>query len=559
MSKNIPIGEVLKEYGYITEDQLRSALEEQKKGGNRRLGQVLLDMNFVSERQVLDALGKKLGYQVIDIDKIHVNTSAVAHLPKAIAAKYNVIPIDTVNDKLTLAMSDPLNLYAQEDIRQITGMPLDIVLCEAEKIKRAINYNYSEVNAKKAAMAAEIMNADSATADLGSFVTDESEGDIPVIKLLNSLLVKACSTGTSDIHIEPFEKSTSVRMRIDGVIIDYVTIPNAVHSALIARIKIMSNIDIAEKRLPQDGHFKTTMEGYTMNVRVSIIPTVFGEKACLRFLSGDTVIDRSGSFGMSPDNYAKFSQMLNYPHGIIYITGPTGSGKTTTLYMVLEYMSKKQINISTIEDPVERNLPRINQMQVNTQAGLTFERGLRALLRQDPDVIMLGETRDAETAQISVRAAITGHLVMSTLHTNDAVSSIVRLADMGLPPYLISGSLIGVVAQRLMRKLCPQCSYEDAPTEEETAILGKRLTKIRRGKGCSFCNNTGYKGRISIHEIVLIDKEIRHMISNNASREDIFDYAHDVQGMTTLAESAAELVTQGITSVEEYIKVSYSI
>ena len=559
MSKNIPIGEVLKEYGYITEDQLRSALEEQKKGGNRRLGQVLLDMNFVSERQVLDALGKKLGYQVIDIDKIHVNTSAVAHLPKAIAAKYNVIPIDTVNEKLTLAMSDPLNLYAQEDIRQITGMPLDIVLCEAEKIKRAINYNYSEVNAKKAAMAAEIMNADSATADLGSFVTDESEGDIPVIKLLNSLLVKACSTGTSDIHIEPFEKSTSVRMRIDGVIIDYVTIPNAVHSALIARIKIMSNIDIAEKRLPQDGHFKTTMEGYTMNVRVSVIPTVFGEKACLRFLSGDTVIDRSGSFGMSRENYEKFSQMLNYPHGIIYITGPTGSGKTTTLYMVLEHMSKKQINISTIEDPVERNLPRINQMQVNTQAGLTFERGLRALLRQDPDVIMLGETRDAETAQISVRAAITGHLVMSTLHTNDAVSSIVRLADMGLPPYLISGSLIGVVAQRLMRKLCPQCSYEDAPTEEETAILGTRLPKIRRGKGCSFCNNTGYKGRISIHEIVLIDKEIRHMISNNASREDIFDYAHDVQGMTTLAESAAELVTQGITSVEEYIKVSYSI
>lgn len=559
MSKNIPIGEVLKEYGYITEEQLRAALEEQKKGGNRRLGQVLLDMNFVSERQVLDALGKKLGYQVIDIDKIHVNTNAVAHLPKAIAAKYNVIPIDMVNDKLTLAMSDPLNLYAQEDIRQITGMPLDIVLCEAEKIKRAINYNYSEVNAKKAAMAAEIMNADSASSDLGSFVTDESEGDVPVIKLLNSLLVKACSTGTSDIHIEPFEKSTSVRMRIDGVIIDYVTIPNAVHSALIARIKIMSNIDIAEKRLPQDGHFKTTMEGYTMNVRVSVIPTVFGEKACLRFLSGDTVIDRSGSFGMSRENYEKFSQMLNYPHGIIYITGPTGSGKTTTLYMVLEHMSKKQINISTIEDPVERNLPRINQMQVNTQAGLTFERGLRALLRQDPDVIMLGETRDAETAQISVRAAITGHLVMSTLHTNDAVSSIVRLADMGLPPYLISGSLIGVVAQRLMRKLCPQCSYEDAPTDEEAAILGAKPLKIRRGKGCSFCNNTGYKGRISIHEIVLIDKDIRKMISNNASREEIFDYAHDVQGMTTLAESAAELVMQGITSVEEYIKVSYSI
>lgn len=559
MAKSIPIGEVLKEYGYITEEQLGQALAEQKRDGKRRLGTVLLDMGFVTELQVLEAMGKKLGYEVIDLDNMKINTAAVGEIPKQIAQKYNVLPIDTDNGRLVIAMSDPLNLYAQEDIRQITGMPLQIVLAVADQINRAIDYNYSEVNARKAAMAAEVSSEANTGLDLNTFETDEGDSDVPVIKLINSLLVKACSTNTSDVHIEPFEKSTSVRMRIDGVIMDYVTISSTVHNALIARIKIMSNMDIAEKRVPQDGHFKTKIEGYLMNVRVSVIPTVFGEKAVLRFLSNDTVVDRSGKFGMSDDSYEKFAQMLRSPNGIIYITGPTGSGKTTTLYMAMELLAKQQVNISTIEDPVERNLPRVNQTQVNVQAGLTFERGLRALLRQDPDIIMLGETRDAETAQISVRAAITGHLVLSTLHTNDAISSIMRLEDMGLPSYMVAGSLIGVVAQRLVRKVCQNCGYDDTPTEEELAVLGRPVMKVRRAKGCYVCNNTGYKGRISIHEIVLVDKEIRHLITNEASREEIFAYAHDVQGMETLRDSCADLVEKGVTTCDELLKVAYSI
>lgn len=560
MARNVPIGEVLKEYGYITESQIAEALVEQKKDGKRRLGQVLLDMGFVTESQVLDALGKKLQYEVIDIDVAAIDLEAVTLIPKQIAQKYNVIAISRQNFRLAIVVSDPLNLFAQEDIRQITGMPLDIKLCEARKIANAIDAYYSEVNALQAAASVVVSNEESAEEGSGVFVMDEGEGDVPVIKLINSLLVKGCSTNASDIHIEPFEKNTSIRMRIDGVIMDYVTVSSTVHSALIARIKIMSNMDIAEKRIPQDGHFKTTIEGYIMNVRVSVIPTVFGEKAVLRFLaSGDAVFDRGGSFGMNEDSYMKFNEMLKAPNGIIYITGPTGSGKTTTLYMALERLARQQVNISTIEDPVERNLPHINQMQVNNQAGLTFSVGLRALLRQDPDIIMLGETRDAETAQISVRAAITGHLVLSTLHTNDAVSSIMRLEDMGLPNYMVSGSLVGVVAQRLVRKICTNCMYEDEPTVEELAALGRPVDKVMRGRGCPVCNNTGYKGRISIHEIIVIDKQIRHMIATDAPREEISDYAVKVQGMRLLRDSAADLVEQGITTCSEMLKVAYSI
>ena len=329
------------------------------------------------------------------------------------------------------------------------------------------------------------------------------------------------------------------------------------HASVIARIKIMSNLDIAEKRVPQDGNFRAVVEGYDISVRVSVIPTVHGEKAVLRFLSSNAVIDKAGHFGMEPDAYEKVGKMLSAPTGIIYITGPTGSGKTTTLYMILDRISQGQVNISTIEDPVEKALPRINQMSVNTAAGLTFETGLRALLRQDPDVIMLGETRDAETASISVRAAITGHLVLSTLHTNDAISSIVRLEDMGLAPYLVANSVVGIVAQRLVRKVCENCAYECEPTDEEKAIIGNDIPKIRKGRGCSFCNNTGYKGRVSIHEMVLIDKTLKRMIANGAETEDMLEYCKKEQGMKMLGDSAIELVKKGITTPEEVLKVTY--
>jgi type IV pilus assembly protein PilB len=316
-------------------------------------------------------------------------------------------------------------------------------------------------------------------------------------------------------------------------------------------------MDIAERRIPQDGHIRTKLGMGYANIRVSVVPTVFGEKAVLRLLDNQVSVDHAKTYGMADEEYKKMCHLLESPNGMIYFTGPTGSGKTTTLYMILEELSKRQVNISTIEDPVEKNLPRVNQMQVNKTAGLTFETGLRALLRQDPDIMMVGETRDNETAVISVRAAITGHLVFSTLHTNDAVSSINRLMDMGLQPYMVSGALVGVIAQRLMRKVCRECSTLQEPTEEESRMLTHKGVLLRKAKGCPACNYTGYKGRIAIHEILCIDKKIRSMIDAHASMDDIFEYAVLQQGMKTLRQAGIELVEQGVTTIEELRKVAY--
>lgn len=553
--KNVPIGEVLKEYGYITEENIKEALDYQKTeaGKGKRLGDLLKELGFVSERQVLEALGKKLEIELADMTSIKVDTDVTAKIPKQLAVKYNALATEIADGRMTVVMSDPLNFYAQEDLKQIAGMPLKIILAEHDVIDAAIEHNYSEVGAKIAAKKANISAADFEIPTLDA-ADDE---DAPVINLINSLLARGYTTNVSDIHIEPFDDFTQVRMRVDGMIIDYVTLSKSLHASVIARIKIMSNLDIAEKRVPQDGNFRAVVEGYDISIRVSVIPTVHGEKAVLRFLSSNTAIDKAGYFGMEPDAYKSVMKMLSAPNGIIYITGPTGSGKTTTLYMILDRLSQGQVNISTIEDPVEKALPRINQMSVNTAAGLTFETGLRAILRQDPDIIMLGETRDSETASISVRAAITGHLVLSTLHTNDAVSSIVRLEDMGLAPYLVANSVVGIVAQRLVRKVCNNCAYECEPTAEEKAVIGNDIPKIRKGRGCNLCNNTGYKGRVSIHEMVLIDKTLKRMIANGAETEDMLEYCKKEQGMKMLGESAIELVRKGITTPEEVLKVTY--
>lgn len=553
--KNVPIGEVLKEYGYITEENIKEALDYQKTeaGKGKRLGDLLKELGFVSERQVLEALGKKLEIELADMTSIKVDTDVTAKIPKQLAVKYNALATEIADGRMTVVMSDPLNFYAQEDLKQIAGMPLKIILAEHDVIDAAIEHNYSEVGAKIAAKKANISAADFEIPTLDA-ADDE---DAPVINLINSLLARGYTTNVSDIHIEPFDDFTQVRMRVDGMIIDYVTLSKSLHASVIARIKIMSNLDIAEKRVPQDGNFRAVVEGYDISIRVSVIPTVHGEKAVLRFLSSNTAIDKAGYFGMESDAYKSVMKMLSAPNGIIYITGPTGSGKTTTLYMILDRLSHGQVNISTIEDPVEKALPRINQMSVNTAAGLTFETGLRAILRQDPDIIMLGETRDSETASISVRAAITGHLVLSTLHTNDAVSSIVRLEDMGLAPYLVANSVVGIVAQRLVRKVCNNCAYECEPTAEEKAIIGNDIPKIRKGRGCNLCNNTGYKGRVSIHEMVLIDKTLKRMIANGAETEDMLEYCKKEQGMKMLGESAIELVRKGITTPEEVLKVTY--
>lgn len=326
-------------------------------------------------------------------------------------------------------------------------------------------------------------------------------------------------------------------------------------AALIVRIKILSNMDIAEKRLPQDGHFMGVIDGVELNIRVSVIPTIFGEKIVMRYLNSNSTIDRLSTFGMTEENFKKMNHMMSMPHGIIYVTGPTGSGKTTTLYMILEKLAQGQINISTIEDPVERKLNRINQMQVNTMSGLTFDRGLRALMRQDPDVIMVGETRDKETAEISVRAAITGHLVVSTLHTNDAISTIVRLEEMGVEPYMVANSLVGVVAQRLMRKVCPYCKKEVATSLSDRLALQEGIKYISKGTGCPHCNQTGYKGRIAIHEVIEIDSKVRKMISNQEEIDDIMKYLVEEQGVETLRDQALKLVKEGKTTVDEFNKI----
>ena len=552
--KNIPIGEVLKEYGYITEEQLQQALAAQKQNRSRRLGEILEDMGFVTERQKLEALGQRMGLPVVDLATYEVDTDAVAKIPKQLALRHGVIAVAQQGGHLVVATSDPLNFYGTEEVRQITGMPVDSLLAEKAPIGAAIAHYYAEIGAK---LAAEQANKDVEPLPISPIEVEEGEGDAPVVKLLASLLDRGYNSGASDIHVEPFEQQTSVRMRLDGVIVDFVTLSPAIHPSLITRIKILAGLDIAERRQPQDGHFRQKVDGQDVNIRVSIIPTIYGEKAVLRFLNQNTPIDRAGQFGMDDDNYQKFSQMLRSPHGIIYMTGPTGSGKTTTLYMILEQMAQRTLNISTIEDPVERDIFRINQMQVNTAAGLTFDAGLRALLRQDPDVIMVGETRDSEAASISVRAAITGHLVFSTLHTNDALSAIVRLQDMGLPAYMVANSLVGIVAQRLVRKVCPHCAEEYAPDETERAALGVDLPRLRRGKGCHICGHTGYKGRIAIHEVAVVDRQIRRMISAGAAMDDITQYARESQGMRTLRDSALQLVKNGVTTVDEFLKVTY--
>lgn len=554
-NKNIRIGEVLQELGYVTDEQIGEAIAYQKEHKGVRLGGALIAMNFITEQQMLEALASRLDCDYVNISDVTIDVKAVELIPKVLAEKYCMLGYKIVDGVLWLLVNDPLNFYGIEDIRQVVGMELQIVLCEQAPLEKSIQYYYSEVSARLAAQKASAGNTQEVAAVEISI--EEGDDDTPIINLFNSILIRAYNSNASDIHIEPFEHQTMVRMRLDGVISDFMALQKNVHNPLIARIKILSDLDIAERRVPQDGHFRINIEGVNLNIRVSLIPTVFGEKAVLRLLASASSIDHMSTFGMTEKNYALVSKMLQSPNGIIYLTGPTGSGKSTTLYMILEELAKRSVNISTIEDPVEKNVAKLNQMQVNTVAGLTFEVGLRALLRQDPDIIMVGETRDAETASISVRAAITGHLVLSTLHTNDAASSIVRLVDMGIEPYMISSSLVGIVAQRLVRKVCPMCSVLEPMTEEEAAIAGGSIHMVRHAKGCRHCNNTGYRGRVAIHEILFVDKQIRGMITKGATVDDIKQYAIKEQGMDTLKQSALQLVEEGITTVDELLRVSY--
>ena len=382
-------------------------------------------------------------------------------------------------------------------------------------------------------------------------------GENMAVQFVDHLLALGLRKKASDIHLEPGEEQMTVRMRTDGRLKVCAAVEMRHHPMILTRVKVMADMDIAEKRLPQDGHIRASIQGKPADLRVSVIPTIHGEKAVLRFLNTDTVIDSPETFGMSEENYGKVLDILKRPNGIFYITGPTGSGKTTTLYMILERLAELPVNIVAIEDPVEKHIRGISQMQVNTQAGLTFETGLRAALRQDPDVIMVGETRDSQTLKTSVRAAVTGHLVLSTLHTNNAAGTVVRMLDMGAEPYLAASSLSGILAQRLVRKICPDCKTEREPDEEERKLLGPGIRRIRYGTGCARCGYTGYQGRTAVHEVLAVDKTIRAMIAGGCREEEIASYAENILGMRTLRDDLLRLVDQGITTAEELERLTF--
>ncbi|MDR1082795.1 MAG: GspE/PulE family protein [Coriobacteriales bacterium] len=560
-SRQIRIGDLLKEYGYINDEQIERALEYQKQN-DIRLGQAVIDLGFVTEEEVLLALSHKLGLPKVNVATLHVDAKAVALIPRSIAERDTAIAVAEDGEMLDVVINDPINLYAIEDIQRASQKQVRLMIGDAASINTAIAHYYSEVEAREAVNQADSVYS-SLLPEIEQINTVEIGDDsTPVVNLLNSLMLRSYSTGASDLHIEPFDLMSKIRMRVDGALIEYADMPPNIHNALIVRLKIMSNLDIAEKRLPQDGHFRIAIGGIDLNVRLSVIPTIYGEKAVLRFLTTNTPIDNAGNFGMIEEDYDRFLKILQQPNGIIYITGPTGSGKTTTMYMALERFQQKQINISSIEDPVERNLMGVNQVQVNNMAGLTFQAGLRSLMRQDPDIIMVGETRDAETASISVSAAITGHLVISTLHTNDALASIVRLEDMGIPPYLVGNSVVGLVAQRLVRKICLNCIEEYLPSELDLLNLretSETVRTLKRGTGCHACNQTGYKGRIAIHEIVLVDKKMQRMIAEEAPMSQLYEYARKEQKMATLRDRAKILAMNGITSMDEFLKIGETV
>ena len=491
------------------------------------------------DRQALKRLGVQYSLDVLPAQDIKAHPQALSKLPRTVMERYCALPYDVCGDVLCVAMSDPNDLYAREDIRQIAGMQIEIHLCEREYIMRSI-----ELCCDGAAFRSTVGRLD--------VIGNEDAA----VELVDSLISCGYDENASDIHIEPFEEHTLVRMRTDGLVGDYRTLPKELHAKVIARIKIMADLDIAEHRLPQDGNITAQADGNRISLRVSVVPTVYGEKAVLRYLTTNSEIDDAQTFGMSGDNHKKLMKILSSHSGMVYFTGPTGSGKTTTLYMILEMLSALPVNICTIEDPVERRIARVNQTEVNNVAGVDFANGLRALLRQDPDIVMIGETRDLQTAEISVRAAITGHLVLSTLHTTDAASAVIRLRDMGIAPYLAANALSGIVAQRLLRKVCTECSQEILPTAEEREIIGHESRYIRRGKGCPHCKFTGYRGRIAVHEVLYIDKTLRRMIAEGESSDTLHDYAVRQQGMKPLRALAVELVNRGVTTPEELLRAS---
>ena len=558
--RNERIGDYLVSQGLITEEQLQKVLETQKESnGAKKFGDVVVELGFMSEVNFTKALAGKLRVQYVDLDNIDINTDAVQKVPEALARKHTVIAIAITGKRLTVATNDPVNFIVLEDIKVSTGMDTVPVLATTSAINKAIGKCYSMQNVDSV-----IDSVNSMAGDLGGTTEEQEANDriesAPIVKLATTIVENSYRADATDIHIEPFDKYTRIRIRVNGDLVELMNISSAVHSALTTRFKLISGMNIAEKRIPQDGRFTQVVDGTTLDVRVSSLPMVHGEKIVIRILStGQIALRKITDLGMSDYNYQLFESMLRVPHGVILVTGPTGSGKTTTLYAALGEIAKPNVNVVTVEDPVEKAIDGINQCQVNQKAGMTFAAALRSILRQDPDIVMIGEMRDTETADIGIRAAITGHLVLSTLHTNDAASTVVRLVDMGVAAYMVATSLIGVIAQRLVKVLCPSCKRPRMSTEEENELMGiPSSIQIYDPVGCPACNNTGYRGRTAIHEIIHCTAKVSAIIAAGGGKEEI-EQAAKANGTKLLRDNASELVQAGETSIDELVRSTFSI
>ena len=546
------IWEILLSNGTITHDQLSDALRWQRSHPDEDVGSILFARGIVNEAQLLAAYAQRLDVPFVEKDLVVKRPEVLKLVPENLARRYGIMPVDISNNKILVAISDPDDMSVIEDVKMSSRMDASIVLASAENIQSAIERYYRNAELFYREEQEEVQTVSFVSDDTAKKM-DEIESSVnntPVVKLVNNLVQQA--------YIR--QADVLVRMRIDGDLIEVMRLAPNTLASVISRIKILSGMNIAEKRIPQDGRFDYTNDDFKVDLRVSTIPTMYGEKCVMRLLNtgGENLLTFE-QLGMSRDTIARFDHMLSAPNGIILVTGPTGSGKSTTLYAVLNKLRKPTINITTIEDPVEKQMFGINQVQVNSKAGMTFASGLRALLRQDPDVIMIGEIRDYETAEIAVRASITGHLVLSTLHTNDAVSSIVRLIDMGVPPYLVSASVNAIIAQRLVKRLCPYCKRKRTVSDSDKLLLDDAGIKdVYEPVGCPECNHVGYSGRIAIYEIVEMDHRIRKMISAETPIDDVRRAAAE-NGAEFLADSLRELVRKGITSMDEFNRIIYTV
>ncbi len=564
------LGDLLVNEGLITPENLQRALSEQK-GNNEKLGSILVRLGLIQEDQLIGFLSRQYGIPSITLSQLDIDPEVVKLVPPQIARKYEVLPVKRTGNALTLAMADPTNVFALDDVAFMTNLQVLPVVASQGAIRQAIERLYEP----QAAAFSEVITAmegdapdvevveggdEAAPSKVDIFELKDASEEAPVVKLVNLILTDAIRRGASDIHLEPYEKVFRVRYRIDGVLQEMMAPPKRLEAALLSRVKIMASLDIAERRLPQDGRIKIRYSNREIDLRVSTLPTIFGEKIVMRILDKEALTLDLSKLGFDDWSMENFKKSIHNPYGMILITGPTGSGKTTTLYSAVHTINSPDINIMTAEDPVEYNLKGINQVQINDEIGRTFAAVLRSFLRQDPDVILVGETRDLETAQIAIRAALTGHLVFSTLHTNDAPGTIARLQDMGIPPFLVASSVLLVLAQRLARRVCKECREPYEADEESLTPYGhvpQGLGKVTlyKGKGCPACNFTGMKGRTAIYEVMPVTPEVRELILRGASTTEIRELAQQ-QGMKTLRQAGLLKVLEGATTAEEILRVT---